>query len=64
MDEYEALVRSLVTERFTQWSPRSSNGNHVECFERTPENTSSRPKSNVRAQVHHVKSSPEGRNVK
>lgn len=64
MDEYEALVRSLLTERFTQWSPRSSNENNVEYFGRTPGDTPSRPKSSVRAKIHHGRSSTEGRDLK
>jgi hypothetical protein len=65
MDGYKALVRSLVTERFTQWRPHSPSGNHVKCFGRTPPgDTPKHPDSSVRAQVHHDKSSSEARDVK
>lgn len=64
MDEYEALVRSLLTERFTQWSPRSSNENNVEFFGRTQDDTPSRPKSSVRAKIHHGTRWPQVRDVK
>jgi hypothetical protein len=63
MDEYEALIRSLVTERFTQWRPRSSNRN-LEYAGSTPGDTPLRPNSGVIAQVHHDKNSPDRRNVK
>jgi len=67
MDEYEVLVRSLVTERFTQWRPRSSHGGHLEHFLRASADTCSLSNSlapAVSARVHYGKSCPEARDVK
>ena len=61
MDEYEGLVRSLLTERFTRWSPRSSNETQWESFERPLSDTASRPGPRVRAHARYGKNTPEAR---
>jgi len=50
MDECQALVLSLLTERFTRRRPRSSNGDPVEHFGRPPAHTQS-PSNSVTAGV-------------
>jgi len=50
MDECQALVLSLLTERFTRRRPRSSNGDPVEHFGRPPAHTQS-PSNSVTACV-------------
>src|SRR5665647_3949032 len=50
MDECQALVLSLLTERFTRRKPRSSNGDPVEHFGRPPAHRQS-PSNSVTACV-------------
>ena len=50
MDECQALVLSLLTERFTRRRPRSSNGDPMEHFRRPPAHTQS-PSNSVTACV-------------
>jgi hypothetical protein len=48
MDECEELVRTLATERFTQWKPPSPIGDEVEATEHPPADVAS-PTTSVTA---------------
>ena len=60
MNEYEELIRSLVTERFTRWQTPSTNGVHVESAEYPSADmdaTRTSATARISARIHHDETS-------
>jgi hypothetical protein len=64
MNEYEELVRSLVTERFTQWRPSNPISDHGKSTEH-PLTHMHLPKTSattrIRTRIHNDETSPTAR---